>query len=76
MPNHTWPTAPVLAAVVGATVTALSAATAAQGQVAAYLDHDGLTAEIRSLVDGSNAASLRSLATSYECWDLLMFDIV
>jgi hypothetical protein len=64
-----------LAAVVGATVTALSAATAAQGQVAAYLDHDGLTAEIRSLVDGSNAASLRSLATSYEGREIWLVEI-
>ncbi len=36
------------------------------GQTAAYMDHAGLTRELRSLVDGSDRAALESLGTSRE----------
>jgi len=45
-------------------VTSLVAPSTARGQVASYLDYDGLTRELNSLVNSSNLATIESLATT------------
>ena len=46
-----------------------------QGQTASYLDHDGLTRELRSLVNSSNLASMESLGTTLEGRDVWMVQV-
>jgi hypothetical protein len=45
-------------------VTSLVAPSTGQGQTATYLDHDGLTRELNSLVNNSNLATMESLGTT------------
>ena len=44
-------------------------------QSTSYLNHDALTRELRSLVSGSNSASMRSLGTSHEGRDIWLVEI-
>ncbi len=44
-------------------------------QSASYLNHDALTRELRSLVEGSSSASMRSLGTSHEGRDIWLVEI-
>lgn len=46
-----------------------------QGQTALYLDHDGLTRELRSLVNGSDLARMRSVGTSLEGREVWLVEI-
>jgi hypothetical protein len=46
-----------------------------QGQATSYLDFDGLTRELRSMVDGSNLATMRSLGTSHEGREIWLVEI-
>ena len=46
-----------------------------EAQAAAYLDFTGLTREIRSLVNGSSLATLRSLGKSHEGRDIWLVEI-
>jgi len=46
-----------------------------QGQTASYLDHDGLTRELRSLVNSSNLASMESLGTTLGGRDVWMVQV-
>ncbi len=48
---------------------------ALRGQATSYLDFDGLTRELRSLVDGSNLATMRSLGTSREGREIWLVEI-
>ena len=48
---------------------------AGQGQTASYLDYDGLTRELRSLVNGSNLASMESLGTTLEGREVWMVTV-
>jgi len=41
-----------------------------QGQTASYLDHDGLTRELRSIVNSSNLATMESLGTTLQGRDV------
>ncbi len=45
-------------------VTSLVTPRTGQGQTASYLDHDGLTRELTSLVNSSNLATMESLGTT------------
>jgi len=45
-------------------VTSLVTPRTGQGQTASYLDHDGLTRELNSLVNSSNLATMESLGTT------------
>lgn len=45
------------------------------GQVAQYLDHDALTDELRSVVDGSGLAQMTSLGSSHEGREIWMVEI-
>lgn len=59
-----------------AAVVALAAApTSARGQTATYLDFDGLTGELRSLVDRSDVATMRSVGTSREGRDIWVVEL-
>ena len=46
-----------------------------QGQTASYLDFDGLTRELRSLVNSSNLAGMESLGTTLEGRDVWMVQV-
>lgn len=46
-----------------------------QAQVAEYLDHDAFTGELRAVVNASDAASVRSIATSPEGRDVWMVEL-
>ncbi len=50
-------------------------APALHGQTAAYLDFDDLTSELRSLVNGSSAATMRTIGTSREGRDIWLIEI-
>ena len=43
-----------------------------QGQTASYLDHDGLTRELRSLVNSSDLATMESMGTTLGGRDVWM----
>ncbi len=57
------------------TTVVLVAPTALQGQTAAYLDFDDLTSELRSLVNGSSAATMRSIGSSGEGREIWLIEI-
>ncbi len=46
-----------------------------QGQVASYLDHDGLTRELRSIVNSSDLANMESMGTTIEGRDIWMVKV-
>ena len=46
-----------------------------QGQTASYLDHDGLTRELRSLVNSSNLATMESLGTTLQGREIWMVTV-
>ncbi|MFC1661334.1 M14 family metallopeptidase [Gemmatimonadota bacterium] len=46
-----------------------------QGQTADYLDYDGLTRELRTLVNGSDLATLRSLGTTLGGREIWMVEV-
>ncbi len=46
-----------------------------RGQAAAYLDHDGLTRELRSIVNNSGLASMESLATTFQGREVWMVTV-
>jgi len=48
---------------------------AIHSQTAAYLDFDDLTSELRSLVNGSDAATMRSIGTSREGRDIWLIEV-
>ena len=52
-----------------------AAVSALHGQSASYLNYDDLTRELRSLVNGSNRATMRSLGTSYEGREIWLVEI-
>ena len=54
---------------------ALVTPAAIHSQTAAYLDFDDLTSELRSLVNGSNAATMRSIGTSREGRDIWLVEV-
>ena len=58
-----------------AMVLVLLAAGSVQGQTASYLDFSDLTRELRSLVNGSDLATMTSLGTSHEGRDVWMIEI-
>jgi len=47
-------------------VASLAAPATGRGQTASYLDHEGLTSELSSLVNSSDLASMQSLGTTLE----------
>lgn len=58
------------------TLVALAwAAAPAPAQVTSYLDHDGLTAELEALSDGSDLATVESLATTAEGRDVWLVTV-
>jgi hypothetical protein len=63
--------AATMAVLVAATTTPLGGA----AQTAAYLDFDDLTRELRSVVDGSDLASMRSLGVSHEGREIWVVEI-
>jgi hypothetical protein len=46
-----------------------------QGQTASYLDYDGLTRELRSLVNSSNLAGMESLGTTLQGRDVWIVEV-
>ena len=46
-----------------------------QGQTASYLDHDGLTRELRSIVNSSNLATMESLGTTLQGREIWMVTV-
>lgn len=46
-----------------------------QGQTASYLDHDGFTGELRSIVNGSDLATMESLGTTLQGRDVWMVTV-
>jgi len=63
--------AAALAALVGVFISPLGS----QAQTAAYLDFDDLTRELRSVVNGSDLAGMRSLGTSHDGRELWLVEI-
>ena len=61
------------------TVAAIAAALLSGGglhaQSSAYLDYDGLTDELRSLVNGSSNANMRSIGTSHEGREVWLIEV-
>lgn len=64
-----------LPAVILALATATTLAQPAHAQVAEYLDHEGFTRELRSVVNASDAASMRSLANSVEGREIWLVEL-
>lgn len=57
------------------TVALLATAMGVRGQTASYQDFEGLTSELRALVNASDMATMRSLGTSHEGREIWMVEI-
>lgn len=63
------------AAIGGVGLALLAPVHGLDGQTASYLNYDGLTRELRSLVDGSSLAQMRSLGQSHDGRDIWLVEI-
>ncbi len=56
-------------------LAALASPGQAQGQAASYLDHNGLTRELRSLVNGTDLATMQSLGSTLQGREIWMVQV-
>ena len=63
------------AVAVSVVVALVAAPIATAGQTAAYLDFDDFTDELRSVVNGSDLAEMRSLGESHEGREIWLVEI-